>query len=168
MNETDKHRHLVIEYCNGNGVDIGSSGNPVVPWAIQLDLPIEEYLRYSAIRPDTAIHWRGDGRDLPFRDNTLDWIHSSHVLEDFEDWAQPLAEWDRCLKLGGYMIIAVPDHDRFRAAVAAGQGDNCAHKHESRPGELSELLKTYRTIKDMFVNDDPREYSVLYVGQKLM
>lgn len=167
MSETDKHRPLVVQYCKGNGVDLGSSGEPVVPWAIQVDLPASEYHNYNVERPEANIHWRGNALELPFKDGTLDWVHSSHLIEDFLDWKPVLAEWDRVLKPGGFMIIAVPDHQRFRAAVARGQGDNLSHRHESHVGELPKVLgKKYETVRDGFVNDDPNEYSILYVGRK--
>ncbi len=167
MSETAKHKHLAAPFAEGNGIDIGSSGWPIVPWAIQLDLPLQKYVAYNPTRPGTPIQWRGDARDLPFKDGTLDWLHSSHVLEDFRDWEPVLYEWDRVLKIGGFMLIAVPDHERFRAAVARGQGDNLGHKHESRVGELSVYLSaTYHVMRDDFVTDDPHEYSILFVGRK--
>lgn len=167
MSETAKHRAIALPYCEGNGIDIGSSGDPVVPWAIQLDLPIAKYLDYNPDRPDTAIHWRGYATDLPFKDGTLDWLHSSHVLEDFTDWKPVLDEWDRVLRTGGFMLIAVPDHKRFRAAVARGQGDNLGHRHESHVGELSHYLRDrYHVFLDQFVSDNPDEYSILFIGRK--
>lgn len=166
MSESDKHRHLVTEFTKGNGVDLGSSGEPIVPWAIQVDLPDKEYHTYNITRPEAAIHWRGYAQSLPFKDETLDFVHASHLLEDFPDWWPLLREWNRVLKPGGFMIISVPDHDRFRAAVKRGQGDNLSHKHESKVSEVASFLKPYATIFDGFVNDDPLEYSLLYVGQK--
>lgn len=166
QSETSKHRHLVLPYCNGNGADLGSAGDPIVPWAVQVDLPQEQYSNYNTTRPIAVIHWRGDARELPFKDRTLDFVHSAHLLEDFKDWIPVLREWDRVLKTGGHMIISVPDHERFRAAVRAGQGDNLGHKHESAVGELSRYFRRYEIVMDQFVNDDPREYSIVFVGQK--
>lgn len=166
MSETEKHRHLAAEYCVGNGVDLGSGGDPIVPWAIQFDLPEPEYKHYNSDRPITH-QWRGDARDLPFRNGVLDWLHSSHLLEDFSDWRPVLQEWSRCIRRLGYIIIAVPDHQRFRAAVAAGQGDNLGHRHESHQGEIRRYLPYYRVIYDGFVNADPKEYSLLFIGQKM-
>jgi SAM-dependent methyltransferase len=162
--ETSKHRHLAAPYCAGNGVDLGSAGDPIVPTAIQFDLPEGTY--GEVLGTQYPIQWRGDATQLPFKDGVLDYVASSHLLEDFADWKPVLAEWDRVLKRGGYMIISVPDHARFRAAVAAGQGDNCAHKKESRLGEIPEHLPHYHTIMDRFVNDNPKEYSILYIGRK--
>lgn len=169
MSETAKHRHMVADFCRGNGVDLGSSGDPVVPWAIQVDLPAEEYARYNVTRPEAAIHWRGSALDLPFKDGTLDFVHAAHLIEDFEDWGPVLAEWGRVLKVGGFMLIAVPDHERFRAAVAAGQGDNLSHKHEAFVGELSHALGWhYLVLRDGFVSDSPQEYSILCIARKIL
>jgi ubiquinone/menaquinone biosynthesis C-methylase UbiE len=115
MSETAKHRHLVLDYCHGNGVDLGSAGDSVVPWAIQVDLPDGAYHAYNPARSDDGIQWRGSATDLPFKDAVLDFVHSSHLIEDFVDWEPVLKEWCRVLKPGGYLIIAVPDHARFRA-----------------------------------------------------
>lgn len=167
MAETEKHRHIVLPYCQGNGVDIGCSDDPVVPWAIKFDLPSHDYKHYNSERTDDALNWRGDGRELPFKDQTLDWLHSSHLLEDFLDWKPVLREWDRVVKVGGYILIAVPDHKRFRETVIRGQGDNLGHKHESRIGEVFEYLPNYQQIFDGFVSNNPLEYSLLFVGKKL-
>lgn len=169
--ETSKHIKLVEQYCRTNGrqlnvIDIGSGGEPVVPWAIQIDLPEDKYIEYSNIRPSAPIQWRGTALDLPFKDRTVPVLHTSHLLEDFEDWGPPLKEWDRVLEVGGVMIIAVPDHERFRAAVKRGQGDNLSHKKEATPNELPRYLHTYETLYDDFVNKEPAEYSWLYVGRK--
>lgn len=168
MSETAKHRHLAERYCGGNGVDLGSSGDPIVPWAIQVELPQDNYLRYNPDRPGTPIQWRGSATELPFKDETLDFVHSSHLIEDFACWYPILKEWDRVLKPGGYLIISVPDHVRFRNAVANGQGDNLNHKHESHVGELTSMLSSGYDVKmDEFVNDNPIEYSIIFIGQKV-
>ena len=167
QSETSKHRHFCEPYCKGNGVDLGSGGDPVVPHAIQFDLPPESSYGIPG-HTDPNIHWRSDAsKELPFKDETLDFLHSSHLLEDFADWTPVLQEWDRVLKRGGYMMISVPDHARFRAAVAGGQGDNLAHKHESREGELTEHFgDNYEPIRDAFVTTKPTEYSILFIARK--
>lgn len=166
MSETAKHRHLVEKLCSGNGVDLGSSGDPIVPWAISVELPFEQYHNYNQDRPNVPIQWRGSATDLPFKSAVLDFVHSSHLLEDFLDWVPIITEWDRVLKKGGHMIISVPDHERFRAAVAGGQGDNLSHKHESHVGELTKLFTGYEVLMDKFVNDDPKEYSIIFAAKK--
>lgn len=147
-------------------MDLGASSCPIVAWAILVDLPLEAYQHY-ADRPGDIVHWRGSAEQLPFKDGVLDFVHASHLLEDFQEWPPLLNEWDRVLKPNGHIIIAVPDRERFRAAVAGGQGDNLNHKHESHVGELTQCLQDrYEVLRDEFVNGDPGEYSIIFVGKK--
>jgi ubiquinone/menaquinone biosynthesis C-methylase UbiE len=172
MSETAKHRPLVAHLAGGNGIDIGSAGDPLTPWCIQIELSAELYRLYNSTRPEARLHWHADDAifDLPFKDGTLDFLHASHLLEDFDNWDMILREWDRVLKTGGYLIIAVPDHDRFRAYVQRHlpiDVDNKSHKRESFVGELTKCLGPhYTTILDRFVSENPQEYSIIYAGRK--
>ncbi len=53
-----------------------------------------------------------NGDDLPFKDETLDYVLSSHVFEHFFDPIKTLNEWMRVVKKGGYVIMIVPHKDR--------------------------------------------------------
>jgi len=136
-----------------------------------MDLPANQYLIYSSNNAaDTGIQWHGDGRALPFKDNTLDFVYSSHLLEDFLEWGPILQEWTRVLKPGGHLIILVPDKLRWGEAILQGQPPNCAHTHESYPGEISEqILKAgckYAVIRDSLTLVTPEDYSILFIGLK--
>ncbi len=52
-----------------------------------------------------------DITDLPFEDNSCDLVYASHVLEYFdrEQGGHVLCEWNRVLKPGGIVRLAVPD-----------------------------------------------------------
>lgn len=173
MSEIVHFRHLVVSYCSGNGIDIGSQGDPVVPWAIQMDLPNDQFLQYNSQNPPAGyIHWRSSAvEDLPFKDGVLDFVFSSHLIEDFEDWEPILMEWVRVIKPGGHLIVAVPDKVRFAEAIAKGQPPNCAHKHESHVGELTEhatRIGGLKVVTDGFTNcRGPDDYNILFVGRKL-
>src|SRR6187402_3113442 len=142
--ETERYRFLTAPMCKGVGVDIASQGMAVVPWAISFDLPEAEFLRYSnGAPPKGPIHLRGHADHLPFETGSLDFVYSSHLLEDFADWLPLLSEWTRVVKIGGIVIILVPDKTLWAAALAAGQPPNCAHRHEAFVGELSEVFGKY-------------------------
>lgn len=171
MSETSKHRPLTVPYCNGNGVDVGSGGDPVVPWAISLELPAAEFARYNAgHEPWGPVQWRGHAHDLPFKDGTLDFVYSSHVLEDFLDWWPLLIEWARVLKPGGFLVILIPDRERWAAAIARGQPPNCEHRHEGTLGELTGYcgrLGLHPILDRFAIPEDATDYSLAFVGQKL-
>jgi ubiquinone/menaquinone biosynthesis C-methylase UbiE len=80
----------------------------------------------------------GDARNLYwFRDNVLDYVFSSHLLEDFEDIETVLREWLRVLKVGGHLILFCPDEKIFRGQ---GFGYNPHHKHQDFSIEFVEKI----------------------------
>jgi len=163
MSETEKTRHITSKFCSGNGIDLGSGGDPVVPWAIQFDATRVAHLSYNPVQ------WEGDiFKPLPFRERSLDFVYASHSLEDAADWEPILIEWCRVIKPGGFLIIQVPDKERFRAVVAAGQPDNLAHKHESYPGELTKYINKiggFSVIMDRF--EPENDYNILAIFKKI-
>jgi len=172
MSESAKYVELTRRYLNGNGVDIGSGGWPVVPWAIQIELPRDKFKHYTGGRelPDT-VEWQGDIFDLPFKDNTLDFVYSSHLIEDFSqnDWRRMFTEWRRCLKPTGYMVILVPEVVRWNAAIAKGQPPNCSHwAPEPSVGDLSAAAMAVGmgVIEERLTNLSPEDYSILFIGRK--
>ena len=52
------------------------------------------------------------GDDLPFKDNTVDFVFTSHVIEHFYDPIKALKEWYRVIKKGGYIFIIAPHKER--------------------------------------------------------
>jgi len=171
MSETSLCRHITVPFCQGNGCDVGSGGDPVVPWAIQIDLPDEAFKQYGHAHEETRpIQYRGDARNLPFKDGTMAWIFSSHLIEDFDDWPVVLEEFCRVLKPDGHLIIMVPDKKLFRAAVAGGQNDNASHRHEFYVGELTEWARLrggFEVIFDQLtLVRGPKDYNILFVAKK--
>ena len=124
--ETSKCRERLAPYCTGYGVDLGFGGDPIVPTAIRVDMPAP-YTEVGEFR----VQLGGDATKLVwFRDRVLDYVYSSHLLEDFEDTDAVLREWLRVLKPGGRLIIFCPDEQQFRAHCACtGQHYNPHHKH---------------------------------------
>ncbi|MGI8431149.1 MAG: methyltransferase domain-containing protein [Chthoniobacterales bacterium] len=60
----------------------------------------------------------GDCRDLVWwREGALDFVYSSHVLEDFSEpeTVPILREWTRVLKPGGHLVLLLPDQQRYLA-----------------------------------------------------
>lgn len=169
--ETDKYRFLTAPFCAGAGVDIASQGVPVVPWAISFDLPEAEFLHYSnGMQPKGPIHLRGHADRLPFESGSLDFVYSSHLLEDFSDPVPYLAEWTRMVKIGGYIVILVPDKVLWNAAIARGQPPNCSHRHEYHTGELTLIFQRvfghFEVIRDSLTALTPEDYTIMFVAKR--
>jgi len=106
---------------------------------------------------------------LPFDTGSLDFVYSSHLLEDFLDWAPVLKEWVRVLKPGGKLIVMVPDRQLWNHAVRdLGQPPNCSHQHESREGELSEYapMLGLDVVEDRLTKEYENDYNILFVAIK--
>ena len=171
MSETAKYRHLTTQYTQGNGLDIGSQGDPVVPWAIQVELPAPAYAHYTSGKVlDQAGVWRGDGRVLPFKDEVCSFVYSSHLLEDFLDWTPALREWWRVLAPSGHLVVLTPEDSLWNAAVAGGQTPNCEHRHCGRVGELTTHLLAIDpraiVLEDRLTNCHLGDYTILFVARK--
>lgn len=168
--EAAKHLALVMPYLQGNIIDLGSGGWPVLKHAIQVELPKEDYAHYTQNRPeDFPIQWRGNATDLPFKDGVVDTVFSSHLLEDFvhSDWQPILKEWSRILKAGGKLVVLTPDKKLWGEAILRGQPPNCSHKHEPAFGDVSQagLAIGLNLVIERYAAEPP-DYSVLTVFEK--
>lgn len=124
--ETSKCRARLAPFCTGYGLDLGFGGDPIVPHAIGMDMP-QPYSDVGKL----PVQLGGDATRLVwFADGTLDFVFSSHLLEDFADVGAVLREWLRVLKPGGRLIILCPDEQVYRRHCAAtGQPYNIHHVH---------------------------------------
>lgn len=170
--ESEKYRHLTAPYMAGFGVDIASQGATVVPWALSFDLPEKEFLHYSnGAPPKGSIHLRGFADKLPFETASLDFVYSSHLLEDYLDPLPVLTEWNRCVKIGGNIVILVPDKTLWNEAIQKGQAPNNSHRHEYAVGELTEIYWKYfghfDVIEDRLTNVIPGDYTIIFAAKRV-
>src|SRR5574337_68290 len=126
--EVDTRRERLLKYCKGCGVDLGFGGTAISRSAIAVDR--EEHDPSRARNPDAMpTHLVGDVRNLYwFRDGVLDYVFSSHCLEDFVDVEAVLKEWLRVIKPGGYLVLFLPDEVVYRS-ITPDEIRNQAHKH---------------------------------------
>lgn len=124
--ETTRCRARLAKFCNGNGLDLGHGCDPITPKALRISI---EPILWP--RGDYINQFAGDASRLYwFSDNVLDFVYSSHLLEDFVDTEKVLREWLRVLKKGGRLVIYCPDEQRFREhCKKTGQPYNHDHKH---------------------------------------
>ncbi len=127
QSETSKCRARLGAYCVGCGVDLGPGGDPINATAIRVDLPTP----YADVG-DYQVQLGGSADHLYwFRDETLDYVFSSHLLEDFEDTRSVLMEWLRVLKPGGRLVLFCPDEQVYAEHCRrTGQRHNDCHRHK--------------------------------------
>lgn len=113
--ESAKIASLVVPYLQGRCLDIGSGPGKVWPRLIGID-PMQDRGRPVT---DMAI----DGTKLPFGDATMDGVFSSFLLQQFELSKVPdvLAEWARVLKVGGHMVLYLPDAEAMPIEADPGR-----------------------------------------------
>ena len=162
--ETSKCRTRLAPFCAGYGLDLGFGGDPISAQAIRVDHP-QPYADTGSAPVQlggdaTKLHW--------FHDGVLDYIYSSHLLEDFPETESVLREWLRVLKPGGNLIIFCPDEKIYREHCSkTGQIYNPNHKH----ADFS-LLKVKRILTLIgglkFIHENPLVdiYSWELVAQK--
>lgn len=167
MSETDLCRELLAPFAVGLGFDMGFGGSSLHPGALNFDMPNP----YTSVGQDQQ-HFQGDARVLPFVcDGALDYIYSSHLLEDFTYPAlhNVLKEWRRCIKHGGLLITNCPDQQRFLAHCAAtGQGINLAHAEpDFSLDNFRRVLNEVGEWEEVFVEPVFGNYSWLLVARKV-
>jgi predicted SAM-dependent methyltransferase len=127
---------------------------------------------YTSVGSDRQM-LRGDCRKLDFIcDGALDFIYSSHLIEDFfyGDQIGIITEWRRCLARGGVLILNGPDQRRFLAHCReTGQGTNENHKEPqySLRGFTDYVLAFAGDWEILYENPDVKPYSWHLVARKL-
>jgi len=148
--------NFLSKYCIGRGIDIGCDKYKCNN-AIGIDIN-------SKVNPDIV----ASAYKLPFKDNELDFVVSSHCLEHLTDTKKVLKEWDRVLKPKGIMAILVPDCDLKRMTILEP-----THKVAFTKNNLRKLIAVYlwydlleckNLRKEMKHNKNKSD--ILCVGQK--
>lgn len=140
-----------LKYMSGMGADIGYKGDhkdaePILYSAVGIDLNTPEY----------------DGIHIPFQDNSLDYVYSSHCLEHIQDDVSALADWHRAVKPGGYIVINVPHQHLYeRKLFKPSKWNPGGHLHFYTPAKLLqtvELALKPNTYRIRLLEDGDRGY----------
>jgi ubiquinone/menaquinone biosynthesis C-methylase UbiE len=107
---------LIAKYCQGNGLDVGCGytkigacvGIDKISWGHRIS-------EKDKTKKISQADWSFDIRGLPLKDNTMDFVYASHVLEHLTlnrvsaETYKAMAEWIRVLKPGGYLVMIIPN-----------------------------------------------------------
>lgn len=150
--ETQKsiyERLEVISYLGldiEKGIDIGP-GNDCLPGATPLEA--DDY----------------DGFNLPYEDNSLDYVYSSHVLEHQGNPMSYIHEWFRPVKLGGILYLVVPHKFLYERKLMPPSRWNGQHRVFFTPADLMNYVEmalppnSYRVVL-LSDNDKNYDYSI--------
>ncbi len=143
-----------LRYINGQGLDLGCGDARIHDWLVGVD-----------IKPGTTStgpNMIADARDLSiFADESQDFIFSSYLLNELDNWPEVLAEWWRLIREDGYLILFLPLGEGPKKVV-----DAMAHL---RPWQLVEarandeaLFHVYRKCdRPTVLEKDERETCVV-------
>ncbi len=146
---------FIQKYLSGPKIlDIGYRGHtgeslPIVAQAVGIDLGYPGY----------------DGVTLPFADGSQDTVYSSHCLEHMADPVAILRDWYRVLRVGGYIVVAVPHQHLYEKKPALPSRFNAEHKQFFTPAKLLAVFEqalipnSYR-VRHLADNDFLYDYSV--------
>jgi len=163
--ETSHYREEALPYCYGNGLDIGYGGDPIKPSAITIDLERDRY--YCGSHPCNIC---SDAKALPwFASRSLDYVYSSHCLEDFSETEDVLREWFRVVKVQGHLVLLLPDQQKYlQHCRANGLPDNPAHKiPDFGPEYLRAIVGKIGGARIVLFKDQLGDYNFLCVIEKV-
>ncbi|MFK7941812.1 MAG: methyltransferase domain-containing protein [Paracoccaceae bacterium] len=162
-NEAGKIAHRIVPYTRGEGADIGCGPHKAFPHMIGVDNCKDTELFNIHIKPDIDC----DVRELPFKDESLDFIFSSHTLEHIEDAGAALEEWMRCIKPGGHLVLYLP-HKNYYPNIGT-PGSNPDHKHDFTNADVTVLMDSTNYGWELLVDEwrnQGTEYSLFQVYKK--
>ena len=157
--EAKKCRYRVVSYCRGLGLDLGCGDEKIVPTALGID--------FASNKAELRLDLSSPNALGLFATGSLDYIFSSHTLEDLWDTEGTLKEWWRVIKAGGYLILYGPDKDYY---PNIGQpGANPRHKHDLYWQDVWKIIEKFGNSKLILASrhNEEDEYSWQLVCQKL-
>jgi SAM-dependent methyltransferase len=132
---------LAKKYCQGKGIDIGA-GN----WSFENSRPIENNKDENAFK-------------INEKDNSLDFVFSSHTIEHLKEWQKALKEWQRVLKNKGILFLYLP----HPICKMWEKGINKQHLWNPEPEIISHFLENELKMKIKDISYIPDFYSSFYI-----
>lgn len=123
----------VKDWFFGKCVDVGCGTKPVHQHVLTVDHNADRRYAYADI-----VH---DCKDLScFAPDTFDTIFSSHCIEDFENIPEVFRAWFTRLKIGGVMVLLLPDMENGRYPRVGDPAGNPSHRINVGPEYFRCLL----------------------------
>jgi ubiquinone/menaquinone biosynthesis C-methylase UbiE len=134
---------IAHKYLDGlNGIEIGGSAhNPFGLDTINVDYTddmetIFKREEYNLCGEKMAVDVVANGDELPFDDESYDFVISSHVIEHFYNPIKAIKEWLRVIRPGGYILFICPKECEpltdTQELLSRTTTDNDDHRHWTR------------------------------------
>lgn len=155
-----------------NGIEIGGNAqNPFGLWRtgggyanVDFDTAQSAKWQMSGF-PILPVNIVANGDDLPFRDDSLDYVVTSHVLEHFFDTVGTLREWLRVVRPGGYVFCIVPHcHRTYDCNRPITDVDEMFARHR---GDIRPCDYIIRTVQENTETPLPADYMRLWHGDNI-
>jgi SAM-dependent methyltransferase len=136
----------VIGYTKGTGIDIGCGLSKIHSCAIGIDAqlggkdfgyPFSANIRVPKKKQLVLLSW--------FKDESLDFVFSSHCLEHFSNPRRAVQEMSRVLKSGGYLVLILPDMRYYPQKVRVNA--NPDHEWDCYPEVLLDIVNSTGQFK---------------------
>lgn len=157
--EVRKCRSRLLQYCRGNGLDLGCGTERISETAIGVD--VQAAATGAGILADFS-------RGLPFfASNSLDYVFSAHVLQQLPDYVDALYEWWRLVKPGGCLVLYLPHKDHHPNDPEAG-GD-IEQRHFLTPEMILDAVRMFGSFEQVenSLHVEGDEYSFDLVLRKI-
>lgn len=110
---------LAHRFLDGlQGIEIGAAAHnpfniPGCKFVDRTDDPNDPFKQasFKLCGEISLVDYVAEGDDLPFENETWDYVLTSHVLEHFFDPIKAIEEWFRILRPSGYIFMIVPKPD---------------------------------------------------------
>jgi SAM-dependent methyltransferase len=149
VNETIFRRlefNQVIQFTKGVGIDIGCGLNKIHSAAIGIDFQLGDKDFGYPFGANIKVPKNKDWLPLPwFKDESLDFVFSSHCLEHFSKPKEAVREIFRLLKPGGYLVLILPDMRYYPKKGEARA--NPDHEWDCYPQVLVDIVTSMATCK---------------------
>ena len=111
--ETGKTRWRTVPYTRGEGIDVGCGRYKL--WDTKHCIGVDSGKDIEAFNIEVKADVWCDATLDQFAAGTKDWVFSSHLLEHIplDKVTDVLRAWMRVLKVGGHLVLYLPDMDQY-------------------------------------------------------
>lgn len=138
----------IKDFLIGHGVDVGCGTNRINKDILAIDQqPDKRYAHCDIVHDCKDLEcepFNFKGHDYTFDDNSLDFIFSSHCLEDFDNIPDVFMAWWRKLAPNGQMILLLPDMEGGRYPKVSDPHGNPSHKTDVGKKYILNMLESLK------------------------